>query len=178
MAKLGSKIMVMLFALMVVVGAVVMPTAQSANGMQIFVKVFETDGTSDLSTLEVEPNMLIAEIKAKIREKYSHIDTDKMAIIFAGKYAGDDNKTLSDYNIQKESTIYLIIKTATNSCHETANCDGIYINGSCCVCEKEKTALPQSNDNPWLLPAILGGVVGVVSLIIILIVVATTRKRV
>ena len=72
--------------------------------MQIFIKTL----TEKTIALDVETSDKIDNIKQKIYEKEG-IQPDEQMLIYANKHINDD-KVLSSYNVQKDSTLHLMMR--------------------------------------------------------------------
>ena len=98
-----QSVLLLCFSLIVLLSV----SAFAQSGFRIFVK---TDA-GQISTLDVDSSDSIENVKTKIQDRLG-IPPARQRLFFGGNLLGDDF-TLADYNIQQQSTVYLVVASDT-----------------------------------------------------------------
>lgn len=93
--------------------------APSSDTMHIYVKTM----TGRTYAFLVSPSDIVEVLKVEL-QKASGVPVHQQRLIFAGREV-DDCRTLSDYNIRKESTLHLVLRLRGSALHSSSGRDGL-----------------------------------------------------
>ena len=74
------------------------------GGMQIFVKTLSGKSI----TVDVDPRDSVEALKAKIADREG-VPADQQRLVFGGKQL-EDGRSLADYNVVKDSNVFLVLR--------------------------------------------------------------------
>lgn len=80
------------------------PSVHPTHPAQIFVKTL----TNKVITVDVEPEMKVKDLKWEVYRREG-IPVEHQRLVFAVKQL-DDERTLADYNIMRDSTVHLVLR--------------------------------------------------------------------
>ncbi|AYV84766.1 MAG: ubiquitin family protein [Hyperionvirus sp.] len=88
------------------------------------INIFCKTVTGRTITLDVLPTSAVEEVKMLIR-RIEGIPLEQQRVVYAGRQL-EDGKVIGDYNIQRESTLYLVLRLRGGMFHETSGRNGNY----------------------------------------------------
>lgn len=102
------------------------------------IPIFVTDLTGKRFTVYMHPADIILKLKEEIHH-YRKVPPDQQRLIFAGRLL-EEGRTLAEYNIQRESTVHMVLNLRGGMYHETSGRDGFRL---LCTENQESYAVSQ-----------------------------------